>query len=177
MPCLAVSQPKSFIMLVTPSLVTMHVKAPGTRQHLLSLWQLFAFSYGIETMVSFDGIFCGLPSYVLWAYFISPLKIFILNGCWFCKGENTCKQITSWSWSCLHVFLLFQNQNPLRMKILRGLIKYAHNTYDGRTQNIPSEDTIVLLPEEKQMLVHARCVHIHCDWLRSDQHEKRFRLW
>ena len=29
------------------------------------------------------------------------------------------------------------------------VIKYAHNTYDGRTQNIPSEDTIVLLPEEK----------------------------
>ena len=29
------------------------------------------------------------------------------------------------------------------------MIKYAHNTYDGRTQNIPSEDTIVLLPEEK----------------------------
>ena len=26
---------------------------------------------------------------------------------------------------------------------------YAHNTYDGRTQNISSEDTIVLLPEEK----------------------------
>ena len=35
------------------------------------------------------------------------------------------------------------------MKILRGLIKYAHNMYDGRTQNIPSEDTIVLLLEEK----------------------------
>ena len=29
------------------------------------------------------------------------------------------------------------------------MIKYAHNTYDSRTQNIPSEDTIVLLPEEK----------------------------
>ena len=29
------------------------------------------------------------------------------------------------------------------------VIKYAHNTYDGRTQNIPSEDTIVLLLEEK----------------------------
>ena len=24
---------------------------------------------------------------VLWAYFISPLKIFILNGCWFCKRK------------------------------------------------------------------------------------------
>ena len=29
------------------------------------------------------------------------------------------------------------------------VIKYAHNTYDRRTQKIPSEDTIVLLPEEK----------------------------
>ena len=29
------------------------------------------------------------------------------------------------------------------------MIKYAHNTYNGRTQKIPSEDTIVLLPEEK----------------------------
>ena len=29
------------------------------------------------------------------------------------------------------------------------VIKYAHNTYNGRTQKIPSEDTIVLLPEEK----------------------------
>ena len=29
------------------------------------------------------------------------------------------------------------------------MIKYAQNTYDGRTQKIPSKDTIVLLPEEK----------------------------
>ena len=29
------------------------------------------------------------------------------------------------------------------------MTKDAHNTYDGRTQKIPSEDTIVLLPEEK----------------------------
>ena len=29
------------------------------------------------------------------------------------------------------------------------MIKYAHNAYGGRTQKIPSEDTIVLLPEEK----------------------------
>ena len=35
------------------------------------------------------------------------------------------------------------------MKILRVLIKYAHNTYDGRTRKIPSEDIIILLPEEK----------------------------
>ena len=30
-----------------------------------------------------------------------------------------------------------------------AMIKYAHNMYDGRTRKIPSEDTIVLLPEEK----------------------------
>ena len=35
------------------------------------------------------------------------------------------------------------------MKILRGLIKYAHNMYYGRKRKIPSVDTIVLLPEEK----------------------------
>ena len=29
------------------------------------------------------------------------------------------------------------------------MIKYAHNTYDGRTQKIPLGDTIVLLPEDK----------------------------
>ena len=29
------------------------------------------------------------------------------------------------------------------------MIKYAHNTYDGKTRKIPLEDTIVLLPEEK----------------------------
>ena len=29
------------------------------------------------------------------------------------------------------------------------MIKYAHNTYGGRTQKLPSEDIIVLLPEEK----------------------------
>ena len=29
------------------------------------------------------------------------------------------------------------------------MIKYAHNTYNGRTQKIPSKDTIILLPEEK----------------------------
>ena len=28
------------------------------------------------------------------------------------------------------------------MKTLRGLIKYAHNTYNGRIQKIPSEDTL-----------------------------------
>ena len=29
------------------------------------------------------------------------------------------------------------------------MIKYAYNTYDGRTRKIPSEDSIVVLPEEK----------------------------
>ena len=32
---------------------------------------------------------------------------------------------------------------------MSGLIKYAHTMYNGRTQKIPSEDTIFLLPEEK----------------------------
>ena len=45
--------------------------------------------------------------------------------------------------------LCLQNQHPLRMKILRGLIKYAHNMYDGMTWKIQSKDTIVSLPEEK----------------------------
>ena len=31
-------------------------------------------------------IVCTLMS-VLWVYFICPLKIFILNGCWFCKRK------------------------------------------------------------------------------------------
>ena len=29
------------------------------------------------------------------------------------------------------------------------VIKYAQNTYDGRTRKIQSKDTIVLIPEEK----------------------------
>ena len=29
------------------------------------------------------------------------------------------------------------------------MIKYAHNTYYGRTRKIPSENTIILLPEER----------------------------
>ena len=66
---MALSQSKAFIILVTPSSVTMHVHTPGTRQHSLSRWQLFAFSSGSKTMVSFDGIFHVIPSYVRsWAY-------------------------------------------------------------------------------------------------------------
>ena len=30
-----------------------------------------------------------------------------------------------------------------------GLIKYAHNMYNGMTRKIPSKDIIVSLPEEK----------------------------
>ena len=37
----------------------------------LSRWQLSALSSGSKTMVSSDGIFRVLPSYVLWAYFIT----------------------------------------------------------------------------------------------------------
>ena len=44
-----------------------------------------------------------------------------------------------------HAYLLLINS---QLDLLH-LIKYAHNTYDGRTQKILSEDTIVLLPEEK----------------------------
>ena len=40
------------------------------------------------------------------------------------------------------------------------MIKYAHNTYDGRTRRIPSEDTIVLLLEEKA----DRCQHDSKCW-------------
>ena len=40
--------------------------------------------------------------------------------------------------------------SPLLVNLTKtAMIKYAHNMYDGRTQKIPSEDTIVLLPEEK----------------------------
>ena len=35
------------------------------------------------------------------------------------------------------------------------LIKYSYNTYDGRTRKITSEDTIVLLPEEKANSCHS----------------------
>ena len=40
-------------------------------------------------------------------------------------------------------------------------MKYAHNTYDGRTQKIPSEDTIVLLPEEKANSCHRDSKYWH----------------
>ena len=33
---------------------------------------------------------------------------------------------------------------------MSGLIKYAHNTDDGRTRKIPSKDTIVSILEEKE---------------------------
>ena len=37
----------------------------------------------------------------------------------------------------------------LNLVLLAYLIKFAHNTYSGRTQKILSDNTIVLLPEEK----------------------------
>ena len=38
---------------------------------------------------------------------------------------------------------------------MRGLIKYAHNTYSRRTRKIPSEDAIILLREEKANICHC----------------------
>ena len=42
------------------------------------------------------------------------------------------------------------------------MIKYAHNTYNGSTQKIPLEDTIVLLPEEKADSCQrdSKCWHV-----------------
>ena len=58
------------------------------------------------------------------------------------------------------------------MKILRGLIKYTHNTYDVRTQKIPLEDTTVLLPEEKanscQRNIKCLCVPGACTCIVID---------
>ena len=89
----------TFPMLVTPSSIT---KVWARTQH--------APSFGVmrtavrlhlrnQTMYLPTVYFCVLPSYVLWAYFIIPLKIFILYGCSVCKHKNTCKQVYSWSWS------------------------------------------------------------------------------
>ena len=46
---------------------------------------------------------------------------------------------------------ILSQSSMLRVFVFIGIdvIKYAHNTYDGRTRKIPSEDTIILLPEEK----------------------------
>ena len=52
------------------------------------------------------------------------------------------------------------------------VIKYAHNTYDGRTRKIPSEDTIVLLLEEKedscQRDNECWCVPVACTCIAID---------
>ena len=48
----------------------------------------------------------------------------------------------------LHTMIHLKFYNILICK-MSGVIKNAHNMYDGRTQNIPLEDIIVLLPEEK----------------------------
>ena len=39
------------------------------------------------------------------------------------------------------------------METLRGLIKYAHNTYDGRTQKILLEDTLFYFRWRRQTAV------------------------
>ena len=63
----------------------MHVHAPGTRQHLLSSWQLFAFSYGSKTMVSLVSsrrTYCGrilshmTPPFPLFSIFSSYFSFF-----------------------------------------------------------------------------------------------------
>ena len=76
---MALSRTKAFIMLVTPSSITIHVHAPGPRQHLLSRWQLFAFSSGSKTMVYSNGIIRVLPLYIFWVYFIIGYNIVFLN--------------------------------------------------------------------------------------------------
>ena len=52
------------------------------------------------------------------------------------------------------------------MKTLRGLIKYAHNTYNGRTQNIPSEDTLLYFRKRKRTAVSMTANDGAC-WLRA----------
>ena len=48
------------------------------------------------------------------------------------------------------VYFTFAKSTSIKDEDLEGgMIKYAHNTYDRRTRKIPSEDTIVLLPEDK----------------------------
>ena len=47
------------------------------------------------------------------------------------------------------MYFTFAKSTSIKDEDLEGTDKYTHNTYDGRTQKIPSEDTIVFLPEEK----------------------------
>ena len=47
------------------------------------------------------------------------------------------------------MYFKFSKSTSIKDEDLEGTDKYTHNTYDERTQKIPSEDTIVLLSEEK----------------------------
>ena len=86
-------------MLVTPSSIT---KVWARTQHAPSfgiMWTAVRLHLRNQTMYLPTVSFSVLLSYILWAYFISPLKVFILYGRWFCKYKNTRKQVYSWSWS------------------------------------------------------------------------------
>ena len=52
------------------------------------------------------------------------------------------------------------------------MIKYSHNTHNRRTKEIPSEDTIVLLPEEKadRCQSDSECWRVQgvCTWIVVD---------
>ena len=52
------------------------------------------------------------------------------------------------------------------MKTLRGLIKYAHNTYDGRTLKIPSEDILFYFRWRRQTAVSMTATDGAC-WVRA----------
>ena len=46
------------------------------------------------------------------------------------------------------------------------MIKYAHNTYDGRTQKIPSEDTLFYFRKRRQTDVRVTANDGAC-WVRA----------
>ena len=77
--------------------------------------------------------------------------------------------------SCLLLCLCLQNQHPFRMKILRGLIKYARNTHNGRTRKMPSEDTLFYFRKRKRTAVSmtandsAFSVCAHTLWLMTER--------
>ena len=52
------------------------------------------------------------------------------------------------------------------MKNLRGLIKYAHNTYDGRTQKILSEDILFYFWWRRRTAVSMTANDGAC-WIRA----------
>ena len=52
------------------------------------------------------------------------------------------------------------------MKTLRGLIKYAHITYDGRTQKILSEDTLFYFQRRRRTAVSMTANDGAC-WVRA----------